>query len=374
MSISKRCLQHTLLAVALAGISTTALAQTSNTVIYGSLDQYLNHMRSSSGAHGTHLEDGSTMRSRLGLRGSEDLGNGLAVKYQLEMGLNIDQGVVAQGGKLFDRQAWVGLANEWGELRLGRQNGAIFGIGSQMDHTGRTLGSVVNDFGAPARYDNTISYLSPRMAGLKLEVNYSMTDATTSSRQAIYQFGVDYLNGPWRAGYAGLLASPPSGAPYKRKVQHHNLYANYDYGQGKIYLAWVRSNNSLSNANGNNAGSILSGVGGVVAGTDADVNRFHNVWQISADYRVQDNLRVGALFGQIKESGSGNSDAVGGAISVYYDLSKRTTLLAGIQRLNNKNNAGFRFSGSAGLSSNFSGSDVNGRNLTGYHVGMVHRF
>jgi len=374
MSTSKRLLQHTLLAAALAGVSGAAFAQTGNATVYGSLDQYLNHMRSSSGKHGTHLEDGSTMRSRLGLRGTEDLGNGLAVKFQLEMGLNIDQGVGAQAGKLFDRHAWVGLAGDWGELRLGRQNGAIFGIGSAIDYTGRTLGSVVNAFGAPARYDDAIGYLSPRIAGLKFEAYYHMTPSTVSSRQAIYQGGVDYQNGPVRVGYAGLLASPPSGAAQKKNVTYHNLYANYDYGQGKVYLTWIRSNNSASNANGNNAGSVLGGIGGLVAGTVADVNRYHSVWQISADYRIQDNLRIGALFGQIKESGNGNRDAVGGAIGAYYDLSKRTTFLAGIQRLNNKKDAGFRPSGSAGLSNNFIGTDVNGRNITGIHAGMVHRF
>jgi len=374
MSTSKRLLQHTLLAAALGSVGVTAaFAQTSNVTLYGSLDQYLNHMRSSSGLHGTHLEDGSTMRSRFGLRGQEDLGNGLSVKFQLEGGLNIDRGVGADTNRLFDRQAWVGLANDLGELRFGRQNGSIFYIGNYIDYTSRTLGSVVNDFGAPARYDNTIGYLSPRIGGLHVNAFYSMTPVAVSTRQAVYQLGVDYVNGPVRVGYAGLMASPPRGAAETKKVRYDNLYANYDYGQGKIYLTWLRSNNITAAGGTNNAGSILSNVGGLVAGTDPNVNIHHNVWQISADYRIEDNLRVGALLGQIKESGSDNK-AVGGSIGVYYDLSKRTTFLAGIQRLNNKRNAGFRFSGSAGLSNNFSAADVNGRNLTGYHAGMVHRF
>jgi len=378
---TKRFLQRTALAAALSAAgASAALAQTNNVTIYGSLDQYLNHMRSSSGLHGTHLEDGSTMRSRFGLRGQEDLGNGLSVKFQLEGGLNIDRGAGADSTRLFDRQAWVGLAdNDLGELRFGRQNGSIFYIGNYIDYTSRTLGSVVNDFGAPARYDNTIGYLSPRIGGLHVNAFYSMTPVANSSRQAVYQLGVDYLNGPVRVGYAGLMASPPSGAAFKKKVRYDNLYANYDYGQGKIYLTWLRSNNITSHTDGtNNGGTILSNVGGLVSGaatpaSNANVNIYHNVWQISADYRIEDNLRVGALIGQIKESGSDNK-AVGGSIGVYYDLSKRTTFLAGIQRLNNKRNAGFRFSGSAGLSNNFSGADVNGRNLTGYHAGMVHRF
>ncbi|PCO34636.1 porin, partial [Klebsiella pneumoniae] len=52
----------------------------SSVTIYGSVDQYINHMRSSSGASMTTLEDGALLRSRLGFRGQEDLGGGLYAK------------------------------------------------------------------------------------------------------------------------------------------------------------------------------------------------------------------------------------------------------------------------------------------------------
>jgi hypothetical protein len=62
----------------------------------------------------------------------------------------------------------------------------------------------------------------------------------------VTQLALDYSNGPWRFGYAGLAAKPASTAKYDNQVQYHNLYANWDYGHGKVYLAYVRSNNVTS--------------------------------------------------------------------------------------------------------------------------------
>jgi predicted porin len=97
-----------ILALAAALGATGAHAQSSVT-IYGSLDQYVNHMRSSSGASMTTLEDGALLRSRLGFRGQEDLGGGLYARFQLEMGINADNGTQADSTRGFDRQSWVGL-------------------------------------------------------------------------------------------------------------------------------------------------------------------------------------------------------------------------------------------------------------------------
>lgn len=364
-----------LLGGAVAASGAAAFAQSSVTV-YGSVDQYVSHLSSSSGRSVTALEDGAVLRSRLGFRGQEDLGGGLYAKFQLEMGINADNGTQADSTRGFDRQSWVGLGGGWGEVRLGRQNGVIFGRGDYIDFTSRTLGSMVNNFGVPSRFDNDIAYLSPRVAGFLFEAHYAMAETGGPARQAIYQAGLDYANGPYRVGYAGLYARAPQDAVFTAPVRYDNLYANYDYGKGKVYLAFVRSNNSTASSTGRNAGTILGNVGGVVAGNNADVGRYFHVWQLAADYRVLPQLRVGALWGRISDrSGQGQGGgASGGAIAAYYDLSKRTTLYAVAERLNNDRNAGFRLAASGGIKSNLAGDDVNGRSITGMQVGMVHRF
>jgi predicted porin len=368
-------IKHIGFAAGLGVLACAAQAQSSVT-LYGTLDQYLSRLHSSSGASITALEDGTNLRSRFGLRGEEDLGGGIKAKFQLESGFAADTGASAETARLFDRQAWVGFATPYGEVRLGRQNGVVFGAGSYIDFTSRTLGSVVNAFGTPSRYDNTISYASPRISGFLFQLQYSLAETTAgASSQAVIQQGVDYVNGPFRVGYAGIIGKAPAGAVVSQNMRYDNLYANYDYGKGKVYAAYIRSNNNSASGVLNNGGSILGNIGGVVAGTNPEATRFYNIAQISADYYVTPVLRVGGLYGRIKDTSGNGKNANGFGLGAYYDLSKRTTLVALVHNLKNDTNAGFRPSGSAGLRSTFTtAADVNGQTIRGLALGIIHRF
>ncbi|WP_020656418.1 porin [Massilia niastensis] len=371
-----------LAALVLGAVAGLAQAQ-GNVTVYGTIDEYVGHVRSSTGAHITGLNDGAILRSRLGLKGSETLRPGYDVKYTLEMGVNADTGASAESGRLFDRQAWVGLSTPAGEVRMGRQNTEIFLTGGAIDYTERTtFGSVINTFGVPSRYENDISYRSPRKAGLMLSLHYALPEnggtGATRNNKPVIQAALDYENGPFRLGYAGLQASPNSlTATVQRKVSYHHLYANYKYSAGTVYLAFARSNNSTANANGRNAGTILSNIGSpnnFFAGTDPNAERFYNMWQLSADYRLTPALRVGALAGVIRDTSGGDAGARGANVGAYYSLSKRTTLYSFLSYLKNQDNAGFRFGSSGAPSANLAGDDVNGRSLTGLQLGILHRF
>jgi len=367
-------------ALALATLAGTAQAQ-SNVTLYGNFDEYLGYIHSSNGSHITGLNDGAILRTRLGVRGSEGLGNQVEVKYNLEMGINADTGAGAESGRLFDRQAWVGISAPAGELRVGRQNTEIFATGGAIDYTERTtFGSVINTFGIPSRYDNDISYRTPRFAGLMLSLHYALPEngGATNGNRAIYQAALDYANGPYRLGYAGLQASPNRiTATVPEKVRYHHLYANYKYEAGTVYLAFVRSNNSTANANGLNAGTILSNIAvpnNYFAGTDPNARRYYNIWQVSADYRLSPALRVGALYGVMNDTSDGEAGARGANVGAFYTMSKRTTLYSFLSYLKNEANAGFRFSSSAGPSANLVGDAINGRSLSGLQLGILHRF
>ncbi|RFP19249.1 MULTISPECIES: porin [unclassified Duganella] len=353
----------------------------SNVAIYGNFDEYVGYIRSSSGAHITGLNDGAVLRSRLGFRGTEDIGGGYKVKFTLEQGINADTGTGADTTRLFDRQAWVGIEAPSGEYRIGRQNTEIFLIGGAIDYTERTtFGSLFNTFGIPSRYDNDLSYRSPRLAGAQLVLHYALPEngGATRGNSPIYQLALDYRNGPYRVGYAGLQASPNTvTATVRDKVVYHNVYADYQYGGGTIYLAAARSNNSTSSANGLNAGVILNNVSNpnnFFAGTDRNAARYYNFYQVSADYRVSSQLRVGALYGVIRDTSGGEAGARGANAGAYYELSKRTTLYGFASVMQNQANAGFRFSGSAGPSANLAGADINGKHLTGLQAGILHKF
>lgn len=373
--------KHTTAALLLAGAAWSAQAQTtSSAVLYGTFDEYIGYIGSSSGKSITGLNDGAILRSRLGVRGAEELGNGLQMKFTLEQGVNADTGSGADGSRLFDRQAWIGLNTPYGEFRAGRQNTQVFYIGGAIDYTERTtFGSIFNTFGVPSRYDNDLSYKSPRIAGMQVDLHYALPEkAGAGAGGGVRQLAIDWQRGAWRAGYAGVVASPdPATAKVRRRIEYHNLYANYRYGPGTIYVAAGRSNNSTASAAGRNAGSILSNVaaaGNSFAGTDVNANRFYNLWELSFDYRISRQFRVGAMVGGVIDTSGGQAGARGANIGAYYDWSKRTVLYGFASVLKNQANAGFRFSSSAAPSANLAGADIDGRRLTGVQLGILHKF
>jgi predicted porin len=363
-----------LAAAALLSLAATAAhAQGSNVTLYGDIDLYGNYMHSSSGNHIVALDDGALLRSRWGMRGTEDLGGGYAAKFQLEGGFFADTGGLGGNG-LFDRQSWVAIASPYGELRAGRQNTPIFTHGDYIDFTRRTLGSVVNAFGVPARFDNDIGYLSPRIDKMQFEAHVSLPEAP-GNHALVMSASLDYVGDTVIAGLMTLHGRPVANATIDKDVEYDNAYVDWKYGQGNVYLTWVHSNNITSSAVSPTAGTILSNVGGYNAGTNADLNHFYNIWQVSADYYVTTQLRVGGLWGRIDDTSGRQQGADGGAVGAYYDLSRRTTLLALLDTLHNDAHAGFRPAGSAPLHSNFtSPNDVTGRAITGVQLGMVHRF
>ena len=362
-------------AAILLACASAARAEPSSVTLYGVIDEYVNRMHSSSGANVIALEDGAWLRSRLGFKGTEDLGGGYLARFQLEGGFNADSGGQAAAGSIFDRQAWLGLGNAYGEIRAGHQNGPIQTRGAYIDYTARDLGSMINNFGVPSRYDNDVSVITTRWNGLQLEGHVALPESPVGNHPLVVQAGVDYASDALRVGYLGLRGLPPTHAQIDRPVVYDNVYADWMYGRGTVYVAWVRSNNDTANAVSNTAGQILGNTGGYNAGTNPDLANFYDIWQVSADWQATTALRVGALWGRIQDQSGRDRDASGGSIGAYYDLSKRTMLLALVDTIRNDANGGWRPAGSGGLKSNFaSPNDVDGRAIDGVQFGVVHRF
>lgn len=350
--------------------------------LYGDVDEFGAYLHSSSGANLTSLYDGALLRSRLGLTGSRVVAPDYAMNFVLEQSLDFRNGGNPGAGRLFDRQAWAGVQTPVGEFRVGRQNTIAFFDGGKIDFTSRTLGSVVNAFGVPSRFDRDISYSSPRMAGLHLQAHYALSSAngsTVGSNGAVYQLGADYTNGPIDVGYNGLWGNAPAGATYNTKAEYQNLYADYNYGRGKVYLTYVRSNVG-PNSGFSNIGGAYSAATGLttppLTGTGAGINNYYNIYQISADYDVTEALRLGALYGQIRSSTVSNAGAKGWAAGAFYTGYKSTTLYALVNGLSNDSNAAFMEAGSSGPlnSPGFSQADLTGKRITGIEAGFLYKF
>ena len=357
-------------------------------MVYGDFDQYLNHMRSSSGAKINALQDGAILRSRLGFTGAKDFGDGYGGAFTLETGLNATNGTQADqpnanttglttSGRLFDRQAWAGMTTPYGEVRVGRQNTDIQANGNYIDYTERNLGSVVNSFGVPSRYDGDFSYVSPRIAGAQVAAHYAIGGGgqqnTSTFNQGVFQLRADYVAGPIRVAYSGLVAKAADGAVHGNEVYYHSAYANYDYGQGTVYAAYIHSNNgggALNNTGGNEVGNIPS----VLPGTSATVNTSYDIYQVSADYRMTSTLRLGGLYGKIKDTQNSSGSASGWSLGAYWQAFSNVTLYSLVDSMDNNSTAAFGLAGSAGLTKNFSGANLVGQRITGLQVGGLLRF
>lgn len=167
---------------------------------------------------------------------------------------------------------------------------------------------------------------------------------------------------------------PPTGAAVTTEVTYDNFYANLNYGVGKLYLVYIRSNNNGPTGDLLNGASPLGNTGALIAGTDTGAETTYSIYQASADYTVTPALRVGALYGWIRDDSGTGKNATGGSVGGFYVFKNfKPFLIADL--LSNARNAGFRPIGSAGLTKPFTAaSDVNGETIIGVHLGFVFRF
>ncbi len=157
-------------------IGASAFAQSSVT-LYGVLDtgvEYVSHANAAGDRVIRMPGITGELPSRWGLRGSEDLGGGLKTVFQLESGFNLRGGDSGQGGRLFGRQAWVGLQGPWGTVSFGRQYTMTYWGLSDSDIIGPDIYGIgsLDAYIPNARSDNTVAYKGT-FSGLTFGATYS---------------------------------------------------------------------------------------------------------------------------------------------------------------------------------------------------------
>src|ERR1700761_3025360 len=143
--------------------SASAMAQ-STVTLYGIMDagvEVLTGAPDSKGHSSTLVreESGGVNSSRIGLRGSEDLGGGLKAIFTLEGGIDATDGKSLQSGRLFGRQSFVGLSSSYGSLTLGRQRIPMYNYGAKFDPIDYyNYGLKETDSQFSGRADNSVMY------------------------------------------------------------------------------------------------------------------------------------------------------------------------------------------------------------------------
>lgn len=324
---------------ALALVASGAQAQSSVT-IYGIVDVGVTYSSAVSrgttpGSNGSRfsLDSGDVSTSRIGFKGSEDLGNGLKAIFQLENGFNADTGAMATSNTLFDRKSVVGLSGSFGTVTVGRQVDFLDDIGSRYTSVQTFGGNAVKgahfdngDRVSGSRADNSVRFDSANYGGFTGNLFYGFGEVagSTSAGQA-FGFGVNYANGPFGigAGYYQTKLSAVSGTaqPGDTNLKTFTLGTSYQLGAAKIYGAWSQVKKPLVAA----VGTTLQTLG---AGYKA------NVFDIGVDYALNPNLHL--LGSVIRDSVKINRRTTGATsgnttqfnLGVDYFLSKRTDVYA----------------------------------------------
>ncbi|MDN5843797.1 MAG: porin [Alcaligenaceae bacterium] len=249
-------MNKTLLAAALiVGFAGAAQAETSVT-LYGILDTgygYQNYKYDGNLATGditrnsSGVRDGVINGNRFGLRGSEDLGDGLRAIFRLEQGFNIGDGT-GSSDRQFHRQAWVGLSSDnWGSLTVGRQ----YNMGNTFTNEANAtvvMGDIDKAFGGVGssnRMDNSFKYVTPSFSGFQAGIAYgnpdteiyrdgSGTQPDESDRSNWLSTGIGYSNGPLTVGLNYDRQSGGGG----NDVTSWAIGGAYDFEVVKLHLAY----------------------------------------------------------------------------------------------------------------------------------------
>ena len=343
---------------AFAGSAAAADVTLYGVVDYGFLYNYTDNQK----ADGTSTDDntfglqsGVDSGSRWGIKGVEDLGNGLKVGFQLESGFNADDGTLSKynekQNRIFGRQATLSVYSDFGTLTFGRMGAlssaagtydVVYSIGDAFDGGDN---DVFGLYGA-SRYDNTVAYQSPKFAGLQVTTMYSFKQDSNVAKEKFSGDEGDFSSSKRYAGVAltGEYGPAQFVAAYeltkygsdgtKRELDKDaNVFflgGNYDFGVAKVF-AMGQYFNGLTTAPTLDD-TLVSATGATVATDGVKGFGFNVGTQVPAAGGL---ITVGGYYSNFEQDGvvagqeKHEGDYYGLAARYEYDLSKRTMLYAG---------------------------------------------
>ncbi|RKT22865.1 putative porin [Paraburkholderia sp. RAU2J] len=356
----------------------------SSVTLYGIIDtgvEYVSHANAAGDSVFRMPAITGSLPSRWGLRGVEDLGGGLKALFTLESGFNVRGGDMGQGGRLFGRQAWVGLGSNYGNLTFGRQYTMTYIALLENEIMGPAIYSLgsLDAYVPNARSDNSVAYKGT-FSGLTVGLTYS--------------FGRDSAgtgNSPGQGTCAGSVAGDFQqckqwSAMLKYDTSHFGAVVSYDQQRGgtnaaanffdgvattPITSSGDRDTRIQANAYVNYFGVRVSGgwLGRwVEPGNAAVASVRSDIYYLGAQYYFTPAFIVdGAVYRVI--NAEHDTRATLGTVRTTYLLSKATAVYAQVGYLGNSAHARYSVSsGGAGA------TPAAGSNQTGVMLGVRHLF
>jgi predicted porin len=264
------------------------------------------------------LNSGATGGSRLGFKGTEDLGDGLKANFKLESGFAPDTGFQSDASRFFNRESWVGLENQIGDLRFGRQYNMLYehfvvfdpmyGISNVNESVPYLAYSASDD---PVHKANAVR-LGVNVSGAKLGL---MAAPGEGASGAYYGAVGSYVKGP--NGIGAFYEQRKPGATSRKKS---------DYGLGGSYM--VGPVILFGNFQHHNQSFPIS------------LDLKGNLFSLGAIYPLNDRLTFFAAgyADKQKNDSTGLSGSRGTlALSAFYKLSPRTGVYAYVDTTKWKN-------------------------------------
>ncbi|MDD3449190.1 MAG: porin [Gammaproteobacteria bacterium] len=280
-----------LFAVAVAAAFAAPLAASANPILYGRVNVNLVHEDVEDSDSAWDLENNS---SRLGVKGSEDLGNGLSAIYQFEFGVD-----ASDTGAFSGRLAYAGLSGGFGTFAMGRQWTPYYG---SVDKVDIFQSNKMNDeYIGPSRIGNAVAYVTPDFNGLSgklaLIIDNGGDEDLGEEFADWWNVSVDYDNGPFSLGVSYLAAEGDAdGALW-------GVGAKYNFGMFAL-------------------------IGQFESVTDVDGLDFDAYGIAGEVYFGNNTLRAKYARQDIEVDGVGDADPTNWVLELEHKFSKRTRIFA----------------------------------------------
>ena len=346
--------------------ATSAHAQTS-VQVYGIVDSGIAHLTNVNNAGDSNTKIPSltsSFPSRIGFKGSEDLGGGLQAFFVLENGLAMDTGTQQQGGRLFGRAANVGLKGDWGTLTIGRQQNMTYISGLKTDVLGPHLFAIgsIDPYLPNARSDNAIGYMG-NFSGFVVGATWSFgRDASATGGPAATNCAGEVAgNSKACRQYTGLVG-------YETKAW--GLNASYDrlYGNTGAAGGLTSSNNDDIRTTVNGylmIGPTKIGGGLIDRETNAATGTTESLlWYLGVSHPI--NNFVIDVQAAARNTKNSDDDVTMLVARLNYALSKRTVVYTAIGRMDND--------GASAVALDAGGTVGVGKTQNGVMLGLRHHF
>lgn len=355
-------MQKKLIALAIAGLSSTAAFAQSNVTIFGTLRPSYDFI-SAKDANGDKVHSTTAMSSNtsiIGFKGEEALGNGLKAIFSLTYNIAMTNENQSIGG-LGTQDTYLGLSSAtWGSIKFGALNNAQKNVFASYDPFSFSIGDYNNIFtqGVNSRNSGAAYYQSPSWNGFTVHASYALEsrndddgyafkNSKSGDNRAIHSLAADY-----KLGGLQLTAGMSQG---KDETAGVHVNGNNDFKSQRYGVAYTFATKTK-----------VFGVYGIDKDFGNATNGKYNTWMVGATHPITTNVSLMGTYIKAGDDDRDDSGAKNYNLGVKYALSKRTNVQGIYSYLKNDTNSG------RGFDTGYGGFD--GGKAKAFSVRLQHNF